>query len=378
MDPSTALRLAVALDGAPGAGRPGEGPVPPEVWAERAAEAERGRLDLLTLDDAHAPAPDGRARPEAVQLAALLGALTGSIGIVPTVTPTHGEPFHLSTAIATLDFVTGGRAGCLVRAGLDPAEDRNTGRTATGTDRQEDRQAETAEAVEVIRALWDTWEDGAEIRDAARGLFLDRERVRPAGHRGRYFAVRGPSITPRPPQGQPPVLVAVRDAATRGLAVRAADLALLTAADPDDAREQAALLRAAEAAAGRPGPPLLLFADLTVALDDDPRRARARRPSALEAPDAPDAPGTFAGTPAALVTALTAWRAAGLDGVRLLPASPERDLPAITRGLVPELRARGARHDRPDSGTLRERLGLPRPANRLAAPTPADHASGPR
>ncbi|OKI12695.1 LLM class flavin-dependent oxidoreductase [Streptomyces sp. CB03911] len=357
MDVGTSLHLAVALDGAPGGEPPPDEPAPPAVWADRAAEAERGLLDLLTLDDAHAPPPGGGARPEAVQLAAALGALTRRIGIVPTVTPTHSEPFHLSTAVATLDFVTTGRAGCLVRAGLDRAEDGTSGRTA-GT--AEERLAETAEAVEVIRALWDSWDDDAEIRDTARGLFLDRARIRPVAHRGPRFSVRGPSVTPRPPQGQPPVLAAVRDEGTRRLAVRGADLALLAAADPDDARAQAALLRAAEAAAGRPGPPLLIFADLPVALDGDPRRAAARRP---------DGPGAFAGTPEALAAALPHWQAAGLDGVRLLPASVDRDLPAVTRGVVPALQDRGAFRRRYEAGTLRGRLGLPRPAARPADPT---------
>ncbi|MFF2352117.1 LLM class flavin-dependent oxidoreductase [Kitasatospora sp. NPDC058115] len=356
MAASAVLRLAVALDGDPGGAPERETPLPPERWAERVAEAERGLLDLVTLDDAHRPAPDGTARPEALQLAAALGASTRWIGIAPTVTPTHGEPFHLSTALATLDFVTGGRAAALVRPGLDPAEDRNAGR-APGT--AQERLAETEEAVEVIRALWDSWEDGAEIRDAASGRFLDRARVRPVDHRGRHFAVRGPSVTPRPPQGQPPVLVAVHDEAGRRLAARAADLALLTVADPDDARAQLAALRAAEAEAGaaRTGPPLLVFADRPVALDTDPRRAAARRAGG---------PGAFAGTPEELAGSLLAWQRTGLDGVRLLPASPGRDLPGIVRGLVPELQLRGAFRRRYEGATLRERLGLPAPDNRLS------------
>ncbi|MFI6154520.1 LLM class flavin-dependent oxidoreductase [Kitasatospora sp. NPDC051170] len=349
MTAGAALRLAVALDGVPGGGPVREGPLPPQAWSALAAEAERGLLDLLTLDDAHGPAPDGGPRPEALQLAAALGASTRWIGIAPTVTPTHAEPFHLSTGLATLDFVTTGRAAALVRPGLDRAEDRNAGRLPTG---RAERFAETEEAVEVIRALWDSWEEGAEIRDAATGRFLDRSRVRPIHHRGRRFAVRGPSITPRPPQGRPPVLVAVRDEDSRRLAARCADLALLTAADRDDARAQVEALRAAEAEVRRPGPPLLLFADRPVALDTDPRRALARTPAG---------PGSFAGTPEAFADSLLAWRSAGLDGVRLLPAAPERDLPGIVRGLVPELQARGVFRRRYEGATLRARLGLPDP-----------------
>jgi alkanesulfonate monooxygenase SsuD/methylene tetrahydromethanopterin reductase-like flavin-dependent oxidoreductase (luciferase family) len=102
-------------------------------------------------------------RLDAVLIVARAAPLTRHVGLMPTVIVTHTEPFHVSKAIATLDYV------------------------------------------EVLRRLWDSWEDDAEIRDTATGRFVDRGKLHYIKFAGDYFSVKGPSITPRPPQGQPVV-----------------------------------------------------------------------------------------------------------------------------------------------------------------------------
>src|SRR5580700_1232728 len=134
------LHLAVALDGAgwhPAAWRePLARPadlLTPGYWASLAAEAERGLLDFVTIEDSlglqsgRRLAPDARTdqvrgRLDAVLIAARVAPLTRHIGLVPTVVVTHTEPFHISKAIATLDYASNGRAGVRVRVSASPQE----------------------------------------------------------------------------------------------------------------------------------------------------------------------------------------------------------------------------------------------------------------
>ncbi|EFL13241.1 FMNH2-utilizing oxygenase, partial [Streptomyces sp. C] len=247
---SEQLHLAVALDGAgrhpaawrePGA-RPGE-LLTARYWADVVAEAEAGLLDFVSFDDAltlQSSSPDGpdgrtdqvRGRLDAVLTAARVAPLTRHIGLVPTVTATHTEPFHVSKAIATLDHVSRGRAGLDVQVSQPAHELRHFGRRTAALPEAE-AYGEAADHVEVVRRLWDSWDDGAEIRDAATGRFVDRDKLHHIDFEGRHFSVRGPSITPRPPQGQPLVTAAGAAGAAYGLIARSADAGYVPAHDTD-------------------------------------------------------------------------------------------------------------------------------------------------
>jgi alkanesulfonate monooxygenase SsuD/methylene tetrahydromethanopterin reductase-like flavin-dependent oxidoreductase (luciferase family) len=299
-------------------------------WADALREAQAASIDLVTLDDALAlqsgdpDGPDGRVdavrgRLDAVVLAAFLAPLTRGIGIAPAVTTTLTEPFHVSTQIATIDHASRGRAGWLATISPSRWEAAHAGRRHLPP--PEALRAEAREHVEVVRRLWDSWEDDAEIRDAERHRFIDRDKLHHVGFQGERFRVRGPSITPRPPQGQP-LIVATEE----GLG---ADLVL---------------------------------DDLVVFLDDAPAAAAERRARLDELHPLSTAAEVFAGTAAAL-----ADRLAGRPAVRLLPAAIPHDLHAIARALVPELQARGLHPRGYGAGTLRERFGLGRPSSRYAA-----------
>ncbi|MFE6200340.1 LLM class flavin-dependent oxidoreductase [Streptomyces sp. NPDC057838] len=391
------LHLAVALDGTgwhPASWRePGARPrdlFTAAYWADLVAEAEHGLLDFVTFEDGLGPQsshpfdPDERTdqvrgRLDAVLVASRVAPLTRHIGLVPTVVATHTEPFHVSKAIATLDYVSGGRAGLRVQITARPNEAAHFGRRtvarieaydgpdalATVTDLFD----EAADHVEVVRRLWDSWEDDAEIRDAATGRFIDRDKLHYIDFTGRHFSVRGPSITPRPPQGQPIVSALAHDTVPYRLVARATDVGYVTPHDGDEARSVVDRIRAEQAAAGRASEPLHVFGDLVVFLDGHPDAARARR-ERLDAlaggPFTSDAP-VFTGTPSQLADLLQYLADSGLSGFRLRPAAVARDLPAITRGLVPELQRRGVFRRAYEAGTLRGLLGLARPANRYAA-----------
>ncbi|MFF3945875.1 LLM class flavin-dependent oxidoreductase [Streptomyces sp. NPDC001902] len=396
--PNAPLHLAVALDGAgwhPAAWRePTARPrelLTARYWQDVVTEAERGLLDFVTIEDSLGPQssrftePDGRTdqvrgRLDAVLIAARVAPLTRHIGLVPTVVATHTEPFHLSKAIATLDYVSTGRAGLRVQVSARRNEAAHFGRRAIPPFGIEDLDTpavrelvtdlfdEAADYVEVVRRLWDSWEDDAEIRDVATGRFIDRDKLHYIDFEGRHFSVKGPSITPRPPQGQPVVSALAHTDVPFRLVARSADIGYVTPHDGDQARSIVTGIRAAQKAAGREREPLHVFGDLVVLLDEDAGAARARleRLDGLAGTPYTSDAKVFAGTPAGLADLLLEWRGAGLTGFRLRPAVIGHDLPAITRGLVPELRRRGAFRDAYESRTLRGLLGLPRPANRYA------------
>ncbi|KMS76282.1 FMNH2-utilizing monooxygenase [Streptomyces viridochromogenes] len=395
--PASSLHLAVALDGTGWHPASWREPVsrPRDLftaayWADLVTEAERGLLDFVTIEDGLGPQsshfldPDERTdqirgRLDAVLIASRVAPLTRHIGLVPTVVSTHTEPFHISKAIATLDYVSQGRAGLRIQITARPNEAAHFGRrTIPRIDAYDSPAAhevvtdlfdEAADHVEVVRRLWDSWEDDAEIRDAATGRFIDRDKLHYIDFEGRHFSVKGPSITPRPPQGQPIVSALAHDTVPYRLVARAADIGYVTPHDVDEARAVVARIRAEQNAAGRAAEPLHVFGDLLVFLDEDPAAATARRErlDALAGQPYPSDALVFTGTPAQLADLLQELHSGGLTGFRLRPAVVGHDLPAITRQLVPELQRRGAFRRAYEADTLRGLLGLARPANRYAA-----------
>ncbi|MBS2537357.1 LLM class flavin-dependent oxidoreductase [Catenulispora sp. NF23] len=403
MSPDPLLHLAVALDGAgwhPAAWR--EPDARPEelfrgrYWADLVAEAEDGLLDFVTIEDSFGVQSTDfnevddrvdqvRGRLDAVLTAARAAPATTHVGIVPTVVASHTEPFHLSKAIATLDYAAAGRAGLRVQISAKPYEYALIGRrttepvrladinTAEVQARIADHFSEAADYVEVVRRLWDSWEDDAEIRDAATGRFIDREKLHHIDFEGDWFDVRGPSITPRPPQGQPVVTALGHSSIPYQLIARAADVGFVTPHDRAGAAAIVAEIRREQEFAGRASDTVHVFGDLVVFLDESTQAAQERRARLDEAAGEPYTSDAyiFAGTPSELADLLADWRHAGLTGYRLRPAALPHDLTRITRALVPELQARGLFRTEYQASTLRGHLGLPRPANRYAAVAPA-------
>jgi alkanesulfonate monooxygenase SsuD/methylene tetrahydromethanopterin reductase-like flavin-dependent oxidoreductase (luciferase family) len=404
--PTDTLHLAVALDGAgwhPGAWR--EQDAAPDrlltaaYWVGLAQQAERGLLDFLTIEDGLDLQSDDhfrrdertdrvRGRLDAVLIAARTAPTTRHIGFVPTAVTTHTEPFHLSKSIATLDYVSAGRAGVRVQIAGRADTAAHFGRrdiAALDAARRDDPDVqalieahfdEAADYVEVLRRLWDSWEDDAEIRDVATGRFIDRDKLHYVNFTGRWFSVKGPSITPRPPQGQPVVAALGHATVPYRLIARSADIGFVTPRDRPSAAAIVGEIRAEQARAGRDDAALHVFGDVVVFLDDSAAAASARRERLDERAGGAYTSDAhiFAGTPAQLADLLLDWREAGLTGFRLRPGALPHDLAQITGGLVPELQRRGAfRTAYPAVGpddrwpaTLRGLLGLPRPANRYA------------
>jgi alkanesulfonate monooxygenase SsuD/methylene tetrahydromethanopterin reductase-like flavin-dependent oxidoreductase (luciferase family) len=384
---SPPLHLAVALDGAgwhPAAWRePDARPselFTAQYWLDLLLEAQSGLLDFVTIEDGLSLQSEDRNRSDertdrirgrldAVLIAARVAPRTRHIGLVPTAIVTHTEPFHLSKAIATLDYVSAGRAGVRVQVSRRPHEAAHFGRRAFPDPSDErviaDSFDEAADYVEVLRRLWDSWEDDAEIRDVQTGRFIDRDKLHYIDFEGRWFNVKGPSITPRPPQGQPLVSALGHNLAPYRLIARSADVGYVTPRDATHAREIVRQIRAEQAAVGRVREVVHLFGDLVVFLGEGAEKRKQRLDDLAGTQYRSDAT-IFTGSPAQLADLLLEWQQAGLSGFRLRPAALPHDLVQITRGLVPELQRRGAFRTQYTSSTLRGRLGLPRPANRYA------------
>jgi alkanesulfonate monooxygenase SsuD/methylene tetrahydromethanopterin reductase-like flavin-dependent oxidoreductase (luciferase family) len=289
-----------------------------------------------------------------------------AVGLVPEIPTVTTDPFFVSTQLATLDYVSDGRAGWSVIVSESESDGEYVGPRSVPP--VSDRFLEAAEHIEAVRRLWDSWEDDAEIRDASTNRFVDRERLHHIDYEGHWLSVKGPSITPRPPQGQPIVAVTIRGEESLRLAAAQADVAFVKAGLGlvDTTRQ----LGDAVAAAGREPEQVLVLADVLVVLSDD-ASAAADRAAELDslAPrdDGPNAGEVaFAGTPAALADRLIEQAGDGVHGFRLHPAVISDDLPLIAHRLTEELRTRGARDTDGVPLSLRARLGLDLPANRYA------------
>ncbi|OBC10914.1 FMNH2-dependent monooxygenase [Mycobacterium sp. 852013-50091_SCH5140682] len=381
-----APHIAVALDGTgwhPASWRePDARPtelLTAQYWTDLVTEAESALLDFVTIEDSlglqsdHPGRPDERTdrvrgRLDAVLIAARVAPHTKQIGLVPTVITTHTEPFHASKAIATLDYVSSGRAGVRVQVSPRPDIAAHFGRRrlpARSAGLVDELFDEATEYVEVVRRLWDSWEDDAEIRDVATGRFIDRNKLHYIDFSGTQFSVKGPSITPRPPQGQPIVAALGHVDPAYALIASSTDIGFVT---PHGAAEVTDLAAGIAARRGRGAAPVRVFADLVVFLDDDADAARSRRArlDELAGSEYVSDAEIFTGTPTGLADLIQEWHAAGAAGFRLRPATVPHDLQQITRALVPELQRRGLFRDRYEAATLRGLLGLDRPINRYA------------
>lgn len=327
-------------------------------WAQLAADAERGLLDFLTIDDTLMPQigrssrihPDRLAgRADAVLVAARVAPATRHIGLIPVATVTHTEPFHVSKSIATLDYVSHGRAGWQPRVSSTAHEAALFGRRDVS---RLPLFEEAVEYVDVVRRLWDSWEDDAIIRDASTGRYVDVGKLHYVDFAGTYFSVKGPSITPRPPQGQPVVAALAHVGPAFEFAAAAADVVFITPTF-DGASAQTILDEVRAAGGGR----LKVLADVVVSFHDFEGLGDFRSDTLV-----------FAGSATELVDLLLDWRRLGIEGARLRPAVNATDLPVIVDAVVPLLRRAGLFRDAYRPGeTLRERLGLPVAPNRYAA-----------
>lgn len=210
-------------------GSPADGATNFAFHTELALTAERGLFDAYFLADNLSVGLGGReggnakiAGFEPVTLFAALAPLTTHLGFIATASTTYEEPYTLARKFASLDLLSNGRAGWNVVTSAGDETARNFNR-----DKQPDhadRYARAREHVDAVKALWDSWEDDAFIRDKQTGRFYDPAKVHDIDHKGAHFAVKGPLNVPRPVQGHPVVVQAGQSEDGRRLAALSAEV----------------------------------------------------------------------------------------------------------------------------------------------------------
>lgn len=218
-----------------------------------AQTAERGKFDLFFLADALNTGPTAHpsimVRLEPLTLLAALASCTSHVGLAATASTTYSEPYNLARAFASIDHISGGRAGWNVVTGAFPEAAANFGHDSHPPHAK--RYAIAAEFVDVVKGLWDSWEDGAIVMDKRGGRFADTGKMHALDHRGEFFAVKGPLNMSRPPQGHPVIIQAGASDTGRDLAASIAEIVYAVQQELSSAKTFADDLRARAARAGR-------------------------------------------------------------------------------------------------------------------------------
>lgn len=405
-------------------------------YAEIARIAERGLMDSIFLAD-NIAIPEYRVThlPQTqfdpvVVLSALAG-ITSRIGLIGTASTTYSKPWDLARRFATLDHLSGGRAGWNIVTTGTPLVAANFGEDSHPE--HADRYAMADEFVDVVRRAWDSWEDDAVVGDRARGVWGERSKLHAPRFRGKYYDVAGILPFPRSPQGWPVLVQAGQSPAGISLAARYAELVFSGPPSLEGAIAFRAELRRQAAAAGRDPGQVLVLPALMVTLGGTEAEARAMASELEELaspefrwqnllyltghdpdgfdPDAPlpaelyddgrplpvsgarrlydaarEQPGLplrelarrlsegpaqnqFAGTPEQLADRVIAWQDAGAaDGFTIMGSTLPRELAAFADHVVPILQSRGRFRTEYAAGTLRDHLGLSRPAGYRTPP----------
>jgi N-acetyl-S-(2-succino)cysteine monooxygenase len=224
------------------------------VMQEIARIAERGKFDLLFISDAMAMDPTDHpsfmCRFEPTTLISVLSAYTKHIGLGATVSTSFSEPFNVARMFGSIDHISGGRAAWNVVTSSNPRSALNF--SLDEHLEHEFRYERANEFVDVVRGLWDCWEDGAIMADKATGRFIDPDKVRPLNHRGGFFKVRGPLNMARCPQGHPVIIQAGGSPSGLELAARTADVVFSVVQELAPAKQAYADLKSRMTKYGRP------------------------------------------------------------------------------------------------------------------------------
>ncbi|HXQ50002.1 MAG TPA: LLM class flavin-dependent oxidoreductase [Stellaceae bacterium] len=213
-------------------------------------------------DHAHAVAHGIRCvKMDPIAVLMAMGMATERLGLGATCSTTYYEPFHVARLFATVDHMTKGRAGWNVVTSLNDGEAMNMGRASvTEHDLRYDR---ADEFMEVVLGLWDAWDDDALILDKASGRFADPAKVRRLDHRGEHFRARGPFTVPRTPQGHPVIIQAGQSGRGRRFAGRWGEVIFATAPTVERGKEGYAALKGEAERAGRDPDAMSICVSLT-------------------------------------------------------------------------------------------------------------------
>lgn len=421
--------------------QPADGAVSLDFHIQLAREAERGLFDAYFLADGLSvtTTEGGTARVaglEPLTLFAALSTQTTHLGFIATASTTYEEPYNTARKFASLDVISGGRAGWNVVTTATEASARNF-----NLDRQHPhahRYQRAAEHVAVVRKLWDSFEDDAFIRDKDSGAFLDRAKLHRADHKGTHFKVEGPLNVARSPQGHPVIVQAGQSEDGRALAAATAEVIFTAHSRIGTAQEFYADIKARVAGQGRDPDHVLIMPGVSPFVGRSEAEAREKydRLTSLILPEdgiallngltggtldltgydvdgplppAPPTEGmksrqalirqiadengysirqlyewvasarghyTIVGSGVQVADMLEEWFTQGAaDGFNILPPWLPTGLTDFVDLVIPELQRRGLYRTAYEGRTLRENLGLPFPVNGHAAARAAAQAA---
>ncbi|WP_084579459.1 LLM class flavin-dependent oxidoreductase [Sphingomonas azotifigens] len=222
-------------------------------YKRQALAAERGKFDYLFVADSVSinarSSPHYLNRFEPLTILSALAAVTERIGLVATITVSYTEPFNIARQLASLDHISGGRAGWNVVTSWLEGSAANFGKAEHLA--HDVRYRLAAEYLDVVKGLWDSWEDDALVRDKATGQFLDPDKLHELNHRGEFLSVKGPLNISRSPQGQPVIFQAGASEDGRNFAAKHAEAIFVAHEGLADAQAYYADLKARAAGFGR-------------------------------------------------------------------------------------------------------------------------------
>jgi FMN-dependent oxidoreductase (nitrilotriacetate monooxygenase family) len=360
---------------------------------------------------------------EPLTLLSALAAVTEHLGLIATASTTFDEPYHVARRFASLDHLSGGRAGWNVVTTSNPDAALNFGLDEHVE--HDERYRRAREFFDVVTGLWDSWADDAFIRDVDAGLFFDPQKLHVLGHKSQYFSVRGPLNIARPVQGWPVIVQAGASEAGRQLAAETAEVIFTAPPTLADGQRFYADVKGRMEKLGRLRDHLKILPALFVVVADTLDEAREKRAlldtlvhyeSGIASlsialghdvsgfdPDGPlpEIPESNAsrsarqrvvdwaqrenltirqlaqrvggysglemvGTPAMIADQMEAWLAGeGSDGFNVMFPYLPGGLDDFVDKVIPELQRRGIFRREYEGATLRENLGLPRPGNRF-------------
>ncbi len=187
--------------------------------------AEQAKFDMVFLADGLTSGVDAHpstiARFEPLTLLAALALVTDKIGLAATSSTTYGEPYHTARAFSSIDHLSHGRAAWNI---VTTSYARTANNFSKPHPAHDERYAVAEEFVDVVRGLWDSWDDDAFIKDKQSGIYADPNKVHMLDHQGQYYSVKGPLNIPRSPQGHPILIQAGSSGPGQDLAARTADV----------------------------------------------------------------------------------------------------------------------------------------------------------
>jgi FMN-dependent oxidoreductase (nitrilotriacetate monooxygenase family) len=199
-------------------------------YQELARRAEAAKFDAVFFADGPALADNiryaSRFRLEPITWLSAIAAATSRIGLIGTASTTYTEPYNLARLFASLDHISGGRAGWNIVTTSAPQAAQNFGLPEHPP--HGERYERAKEFLDVVTGLWDSWEDDALVIDPVSGIFADADKIHAIDHVGKHFRVRGPLNTARSPQGRPVYVQAGSSDDGRAFAARFAE-AIFTA-----------------------------------------------------------------------------------------------------------------------------------------------------